>query len=120
MGRKVSSVVFRVRGAASETCLCRRREMVGWMEGGWLLRVEWRERETAREMEAGEGPSLRGLEPGTDGAVLAVVQPSPSSSTATPRLATRQGVKAVCDALALGRSSVFAVCSAPLDLVTAY
>ncbi|KAF6720939.1 hypothetical protein FQA47_001126 [Oryzias melastigma] len=91
-------------------------------------------------MEAGEGPSLRGLEPGTDGAVLAVVQPSPSSSTATPSLATRQnrrrpssenppsrarlcafwieGVKAVCDALALGRSSVFGVCSAPLDLVT--
>lgn len=60
--------------------LSRRSEMVGWrgasccaLSGG-RLRVRWRR---------GEGPSLRGLEPSIDGAVLAIVQPSPSSSTAT-------------------------------------
>ncbi|XP_054462844.1 nucleolar transcription factor 1 isoform X3 [Anoplopoma fimbria] len=59
-----------------------RREMVGWRErsccalSGGRRRMRWRR---------GEGPSLRGLEPGTDGAVLAIVQPSPSSSTTTPR-----------------------------------
>lgn len=57
----------------------RRSEMVGWRERSCCALSGGRD-EGEREMEAGGTErSLRGLELGTDGAVLAIVQPSPSS-----------------------------------------
>lgn len=85
-GRKIT-VLGCVQKHRGKMQSCRRSEMVGWREksccalSGGRRRVRWRR---------GEGPSLRGLEPRTDGAVLAIVQPSPSSSTATPKLTSRQ------------------------------
>lgn len=60
----------------------RRSEMVGWRERSCCALSGGRD-EGERDGGGGEGASLRGLELGTDGAVLAIVQPSPSSSTTT-------------------------------------
>lgn len=60
----------------------RRSEMVGWRERSCYALSGGRD-EGERDGGGGEGASLRGLELGTDGAVLAIVQPSPSSSTTT-------------------------------------
>lgn len=62
--------------------MLRRSEMVGWRERNCCALSGGRD-EGERDGGGGEGASLRGLELGTDGAVLAIVQPSPSSSTTT-------------------------------------
>lgn len=78
------------------------RPRVAHWSGSGELRVEWRGRQ-ASEMEAGGTSISAGTgapEPWTDGAVLANVQPTPSSTTGLTHAETGKPLSRVHDAVA--------------------